>query len=118
MTFHHNPSTTPHRRSANSCGLDDSRNFVIGNADDLLWVATAAAGHNGRAAASDLVDAALCDTAPAEDIQDLLVIVRDFLSNAATRASDPWGANRPDLDAAVRWYGARLDEFIDQADRT
>lgn len=54
----------------------------------------------------------LSEHPPTEDIQDLLVFVRDFLSNGAIRATDPGGTNLSDLDAAVRWFGARLDDLV------
>lgn len=89
----------------------DIATFVAENADELLWVGGAAGGHNGRAAAADLVDTVMSCPDDIETIHDLVIILRDSLLEGSTAANPMISTGRPDLDAARRWFGARLDEF-------
>lgn len=111
MSFIRTPSTAIPRSQLRLCARDDLLSFVDQNADDLLWVSGAAGGHNGRAAAAALVDAVLSDPDDVETIHDLVVVLRDALLAGSVPAGPAGSCGRPDLDAALRWFGARLDEF-------
>lgn len=111
MTLLFTPSSAIHQNKAMLRARDELVVFVDRNADDLLWVGGAAGGHNGRAAAAELVDTVLSRPDDLRSISDLIIVLRDML--CASPASTNYASNngRPDLDAAIRWLGARLDEF-------
>ena len=47
-----------------------------------------------------------------ERIFEALAEMRDALAEAETSAGDGHSGARPDLDAAIRWHGARLEDLI------
>lgn len=96
--------------------LGEIRKFIIGNGDELIRVANAAGGHNARAAATELVDTVLSGSAPADLVFDILITVRDLLRDGSLSGRGPSGHGRGDLDAAIRWHGARLDELSRRSD--
>jgi len=111
MSYLHTSSTALPLPPAMLRARDDLAAFVDRNADDLLLVGGTAGGHNGRAAAAELVDTILSRPDDLETIQDLVIVLRDaLLAGAGTTGA--FGSGRPDLDAALRWFGARLDEFV------
>lgn len=91
--------------------LSDLAAFVIQNGNDLLWVGGAAGGHNGRAAAAALVARIHSSSDDFEMIHDLVIVLRDALLSGFGHTNMAEACGRSDLDAALRWYGARLDEF-------
>lgn len=106
------PTNRVFSQSHRATGLDEIRSFVSANADDLIRIACAAGGHNASAAATDLVETVLEFSAPEEHLRDLLIVVRDGLLNGSGSSGNPLAFGRPDQDAAIRWFGARLDELI------
>lgn len=111
MSFLYAPSSTISQSEPMLHAGADIVSFVGENADDLLWVGGAAGGHNGRAAAADLIDTVLSRPDDLEMIRDLVIVVRDALLEGHGRVGSPSTSGRADLDAAQRWFGARLDEF-------
>jgi hypothetical protein len=106
------PTDNNFHPSRATSGSEEIRMFVNTNADELIRIASAAGGHNACAAATDLVETALEFSAPEEHLRDLLIVVRDALSDSPAQARGGSGHARSDLDAAVRWFGARLDDLI------
>lgn len=111
MTLHFH-SDTAQETVINPNHLTRITSFVSDNVDDLIVVAGAAGGHNAAAAANDLVDMVLSGEAPADHLFDLLIFLRDAFMESPASASSFRAPGRPDLDAAVRWFGARLDDLI------
>lgn len=111
MSFPFLPSSASGQTTAMLGASADIAAFVERNADELLWVCSVTGGHNGRAAATDLVDTVLSRPDDIDTIQDLITILRDTLLEAPWTAGPAGPSGRPDLDAARRWIGARLDEF-------
>ena len=111
MSYTRTASTTlPHPQTLIHA-RDDLASFVERNADEILWIGGAIGGRNGRAAAADLVDAALSQFNDREAIHGLIIVLRDILRAGPVAPTRSGSDSRPDLDAALRWFGARLDDF-------
>lgn len=111
MSFFHTPSTAVARPEPVLQVGADIAAFVELNADELLWIGRAAGGHTGRAAAATLVDMVQSHPNDIDTIHDLVIVLRDALLEGGKSTDWSNSSGRPDLDAAHRWFGARLDEF-------
>lgn len=86
--------------------------FMLENVDELEWLLKAACADEQVTAARCLTNALVRGEADALEAQEVLAEIHEVLLNAPTRSRVPEHLSRPDLDAAVRWFGARIEEFL------
>jgi hypothetical protein len=111
MTAHFSPARKRRAALAESriAGL---RAYLNANLPELTRVMRVACGEARAADAAALADLLGSSRLQPERVFEALAEMRDALAAAETRAGDGHSGARPDLDAAIRWHGARLEDLI------
>ncbi len=88
------------------------RAYLGANRTELARIMRIAAGEHGAAQTAILAGLVGRSRPQLPRIFALLEEMHDTLISAETETGDSTAAARPDLDAAIRWHGARLEELL------
>ena len=92
--------------------IDILRDFILENSEAVTETMAAIGGYEAAESAKELADAVFEAHPDLESILDDLTNMRDRLLQSAPSVRYSHANPRPDLDAAVRWLGARLDDLL------
>lgn len=106
----------PAPTSTSSLVLSDLRDFTLDNVDQLDWLLRASCADEQLAALHRLVEDFHDDSAFLEDAYLILREIRDQLQELPIHNPFALLWARPDLDASIRWLGARLDDLLSDTD--
>lgn len=102
--------------SAATLVLPDLRDFTLGNVDLIDWLLRASYAEEQLAAFYRLVEDFHDDCAVLDEAYSILSEIRDQLRGLPVHIPFAHLRARPDLDASIRWLGARLDELLSDTD--
>lgn len=88
------------------------KKFVLDNCDELDWILTESGAYEQRDDLRVLVEEVHDDAVDVECALTVLDCIRSALTDLPMHKPLDERQTRPDLDACIRWIGARLDELL------
>lgn len=105
-------NTGQHKNATAPLIAPELSSFMLESADELEWILRASGEDEHVATARTLTEALVRGEADSREAYEVLAELREVLIDVPAQVSVVDHFARPDLDAAVRWFGARLDEFL------
>ncbi len=116
MTAHFSPARARRTACAES-RIAGVRAHFNANLAELTRIMRVAYGEPHAADAAALARMLSASRPQVERIFEAVAEMRDALAEAETSAGDGHSGAHPDLDAAIRWHGARLEDLLCIASR-